>query len=379
MLPYAKQSISEEDKAAVLAALDESLITRGPLVQQFEEALARYSDVDDAVVFNSASTALAAAYFAAEFSPADRVFAPANTFIATVISPLQAGVMPDWVDISRGSGNMCLDALEEKLRFQSTRSRPFVVPVHFSGIPVDMRRLDRMLVHPDTVIIEDAAHALGSYYPSGEKVGSCAYSQMTVFSFHPAKTMTTGEGGAVTTNDPQLAQRLRLYRDNGIDRSHARIGYYEVKSLTGNYNFTSFQAALGLSQLSRVDQFIAKRQELVTHYRKQLSGLPLVTLFDQPEKTVGYHLFVVQIDFESCGKTREAVMQELLARGIGTQVHYIPLYHHPAVRTKGSFSVEEVAETELYYQQALSLPLYFDLALEDVEKVCKNLSDVLQK
>lgn len=383
-LPYAKQSINEDDLTAVAAALKNDLITRGPEVNQFEEAIAAYCDVPYAVAFNNGTAALMASYFAACLTPFDRVISSANTFIATVGVPLQMGVHPHWVDIDRSTGNLNLDELSTALNFQSTRGRPIVVPVHFSGIAIDMAKLERRISHPEAVIIEDAAHALGSSYPTGEKVGSCAYSQMTIFSFHPAKTLTTGEGGMVTTRDPDLYHRLQLFRNNGIEQSPPYLsrpqapGYYEVQAVTGNYNFTSFQAALGLSQLKRLEQFVSKRRELVNQYRKQLKKVPHLTFFsDQQAKQTAFHLFVVQIDYQAYKTTREKVMQKLKDKGIGTQVHYIPLYYHPASKCDEWSEKLSCPETEKYYQQALSLPLYFNLTEEDVERVCKELVAVL--
>ncbi len=387
-LPYAKQSIENEDILQVSQALQIDTITRGPPVQFFEEAVARYCGARYAVAFQTGTSALMAAYFAASFSIHDRVFAPPNTFIASVGIPTEMKIQPTWVDIDTSTGNLDLEKLKKHLEFQSTRGRPFIIPVHFSGIPVNMKALDQLIRHSDTVIIEDAAHAIGSNYPSGEKVGSCAYSQMTIFSFHPAKTITTGEGGMVTTNDEQLYHRLQLYRDNGIERHQAYLkneeapGYYEVHAITGNYNFTSFQAALGLSQLNRLEKFVEKRRSLVKKYQQLLKNIPYIQYFNEiPEdQQIGYHLFVIQIDFEAYRTTRTNVMKALLSRGIGTQVHYIPLYRHPIYNNeKGKDWNEEYPNAERYYARALSLPLYYDLTHGDVERVCQSLTEVLDQ
>ena len=253
-----------------------------------------------------------------------------NTFIATVEAALPLGIHPSFVDIDRSTGNLDLAKLLPLLKVQSTRGRPFIVPVHFTGIAVNMAELDSLVCHPDAVVIEDAAHALGSSYPTGEKVGSCAFSQMTIFSFHPAKTITTGEGGMVTTRDPDLYHRLQLFRGNGIERSDPYLsrpeapGYYEVHASTGNFNFTSFQAALGLSQLKRLEAFAAKRRRLVKRYRQHLSDKTPITLFsDQQLEETAPHLFVVQIDFNACKISRQSVMHKLKEKGIGSQIHYI--------------------------------------------------------
>jgi UDP-4-amino-4,6-dideoxy-L-N-acetyl-beta-L-altrosamine transaminase len=265
-----------------------------------------------------------------------------------------------------------------------SNGKTIVVPVHFSGIPVDVQAIEAAVSDYRTVIIEDAAHAIGSCYKDGSKVGSCQWSQMAVFSFHPAKTMTTGEGGMVTTNDPELYHRLRIFRDNGKEKDAPYIsqpaapGYYEVQFLSGNYNFTEMQAALGLSQFQRLEAFIQRRQQLMQLYRDQLSAFAHVRLFDVPhEHPIAYHLCVAQIDFAAYGKTREAVMAALHERGIGTQVHYIPLYRHPFFKELAGDISEYFPEMETYYAQALSLPLYYHLKDEDVERVVSTLKRVL--
>ena len=381
-LPYAKQSINAGDLKAVQQALQNPMITRGPEVENFEKAIASECHALYAVAFNSGTSALAACYFAAELSAFDRVISTPNSFIATVGSPIQLGIIPQWVDLDRSTGNLDLQNLQPLLKKSFSRGRTFIVPVHFAGLAVDMAALDQMIQDPDTIVIEDAAHALGSFYPTGEKVGSCRYSQMTVFSFHPAKTITTGEGGLVTTNDLHYYHRLQLFRDNGIERqapylkSPAALGYYEVQSVTGNFNFTSFQAALGLSQLKRLNLFVTKRRELIKKYRQELKGIPhLCLLTDKQDQQSAFHLCIVQIDFDAYQITRLHVMEELKNRGIGTQVHYIPLYRHPIVNSQ---EYEKYPETELYYAQTLSLPLYYELEVTDVERICRDLILVLK-
>lgn len=382
-LPYARQSINEADKQSVLDALSRDVITRGDLVDEFENALAQYCGVDFAVAFNSGSTALAAATFAARLTPSDRVLTTPNTFISTASAPLHQGSDPVFIDIDRETGNIDLEQLFHNFDFDSSRGRLVLMPVHFSGIPVDMKKIYQAMKRPEFVIIEDAAHALGSSFEDGQKVGSCTWSDMTMFSFHPAKQITTGEGGMVTTNDPELDFRLRLYRNNGIvrDPSHLKEEpapwYYEVQDISGNYNFTDFQAALGLSQLKRLDQIVTKRRDLVALYRQELKDIPVIKLFtDVFDERVSFHLFVAQIDFKACRTTREKVMDRLKSRGIGTQVHYIPLYRHPYFQKYRTIQVNEYfPQMEGYYEQALSLPLYPDLSESDVKRVCGELKD----
>ncbi len=382
-LPYARQSIDESDLKAVQEALKEDLITRGPPVAEFEKAIAEFCGARFAVAFSSGTTALMGAFFAAGTSPYDQVYSSPNTYIASVGIPVQMGIRPRLVDIDRSNGNIDLELLEKELETPFSRGKPIIVPVHFSGIAVDMRKLDKMIKHPDAVVIEDAAHAIGSAYPSGEKVGSCAYSQMTIFSFHPAKTITAGEGGMVTTNDENLYHRLQLYRDNGIERAAphlqqpSALGYYEVSAITGNFNLTSFQAALGLSQFKRLDKFVDQRRKLIKKYRSLLIDVTHIQLFSEEyDERSAYHLFVVQIDFAAYRTTRENVMRALKERGVGTQVHYIPLYRHPVLKMLDDYS--EFPKAEQYYARALSLPLYYDLTENDVERVCQELINLLR-
>jgi UDP-4-amino-4,6-dideoxy-N-acetyl-beta-L-altrosamine transaminase len=383
-LPYAKQSIQYSDCQAVLKALKGNIITRGPIVEAFEKAIAEYCGARYAVAFSNGTAALLGACFAAEISPFDRVVSTPNTFIATVGSAIHFGASPRFIDIDRSTGNMSLKKLKDNLDFQSTRGRLVIIPVHFGGIAIDMQALDQLMTQPNTVIIEDAAHALGSYYPTGKRVGCCAWSQMTVFSFHPAKTITTGEGGMVTTNDPHLYHRLQLYRNNGIEREEPYLettgypGYYEVHYLTGNFHLTDFQAALGLSQLQRLDKLITKRRQLVKVYRHALKEIPDITLMmDAWDDQTAFHLFVVQINFSKYQTSREAVMKALKEKGIGTQVHYIPLYRHPAIKQLCGDLSEQYPEMEAYYTQALSLPLYYDLTEKDVQRICQEFKKCL--
>ncbi len=385
-MPYAKQSIQESDIQAVAESLRGEIITRGKYVEAFEQAIASYCGARYAVAFNSGTAALTGACFAAKISSFDRIISTPNTFVATVGCAVHFGTYPHFVDIDRQTGLLDLEQLEEKMHFKSTRGRLVVIPVHFAGIAVDMQGLDRLISQHPTVVIEDAAHALGSSYLDGQRVGCCAWSQMTVFSFHASKTITTGEGGMVLTNDPQLFHRLQLYRNNGIEKAAPYLekktafdpGYYEVQAITGNFHLTDFQAALGLNQLQRLEKFVAKRRYLVKLYREKLKDIPhLKLLTDAYDESTAFHLCVVQINFAAYEITREKVMNRLKEKGIGAQVHYIPVYRHPFFQ-KGK---EEIAlnfpEMETYYAQALSLPLYYDLTEENVERICQEVRAIM--
>ncbi|MEI8125160.1 MAG: DegT/DnrJ/EryC1/StrS family aminotransferase [Parachlamydiaceae bacterium] len=383
-LPYAKQSISADDIEAVKHALSQPAITRGPLVVEFENAVAAYCEAQYAVAFNSATAALMAAYHAAETGPNDTVVTTPNSFVASVGPAIQHHATPVFIDIDRNTGNLDATQLLLNVNREHSKGKTIITPVHFAGIPVDMQKIDASITDYRTIVIEDAAHAIGSCYKDGSKVGNCRWSHMTVFSFHPAKTMTTGEGGMVTTNDKELYHKLQLYRNNGIEndplylKREDRPGYYEVNFLSGNYNVTEMQAALGISQLKRLDQFVAKRQLLMDRYREKLSSIEnLRLLTPDQDLTVAYHLCVAQINFKAYKTTKKNVMEKLKEQNIGTQVHYIPLYQHPFFTSKNGNIAEYFPEMENYYAEALSLPLYYDLTEEDVDHVAMTLKNIL--
>ncbi len=386
-IPYARQSINEADQRSVSEAIANAHITRGPLVEKFEKRIADYCGASYAVAFNSGSTALIAACHAAKINRFDRLISTPNTFVASIGSAVQYGATPIFVDIDPHTANLDVTQIANAMEKPHSRGRHIIMPVHFAGVPVDISAISNSLKDPDSIIIEDAAHALGSYYTDGSRVGCCAHSQMTMFSFHPAKTITTCEGGMITTNDKHLFDALQRFRNNGIERNPSNFeenekvypGFYEVQELTNNYNFTEFQAALGLSQMDRLEAFIEKRRKLVTTYRKLLKGVPNITLMsDQEDHLTAYHLFVVQIDYFACKTTREKVMLALQAEGIGTQVHYIPVYRHPYFRRTCGDLTSYFPVTEKYYASALSLPLYYDLGFDQVEMIVKKLLKILK-
>lgn len=384
-IPYAFQNITGADIAAVTTALQGPSITRGAYVDKFEKAIADYCGARYAVAFNSGSTALLAAYNAVQVKKGDRLISTPNTFVSTVGSGVLQGATPVFVDIDRQTGNLNLEQVGYSLEKPSSRNRSIIVPVHFAGIAVNIQHLDGLIKNPDVVVIEDACHAIGSSYDDGQKVGSCAYSHMTVFSFHPAKTITTGEGGMVTTNDINLYKRLRLFRNNGIEREPQYLvqaplpGHYSIEELSSNYNFTDFQAALGLSQFSRLEAFVQERRELVTAYRKRLKGKPHIKLLtDEYDSQTAFHLFVVQIDFAACRTNRTEVMQKLHKFGIGSQLHYIPVYRLEYFQKQCGDICNFFPEMEIYYQQALTLPLYCGLGVNDIDHIVKTLCGILK-
>lgn len=384
MIPYAKQSISKEDVKAVTEVLKRDFITRGPVVKEFEEAISEYCEVKYAVAFNSATSGLIAACYACEVTPSDRLITSPNTFIGTVAGGYYQGAEPVFVDINHQTGNIDLNLLQYSSEYTSSRGRNIFVPIHFSGIPVNIEKIEGMISDPESIIIEDAAHALGSKYHDGGRVGNCKWSDMTVFSFHPAKNITSGEGGIVTTNCEHYYRRLCQFRDNGIIRDpqyfqgQTNPWYYEVQDVTGNYHMTDIHAALGLSQFKRLEEFGSKRRKLVQQYRDLLKDEEFIQFLDiDNDDQVMFHLCVVLIDFSALGLTKSEVMINLREQGIGTQVHYIPLYRHPFFTNKHRDVGEYFPEMEKYYERCLSLPLYYDLKEKDVKKVVKTLKEVL--
>lgn len=379
--PYTKHEITQSDIDAVTEALQLLHVTRGEKTEEFESKLAAYCGSKYAVTFNSGSSALQAAYHTLKLSPQDRLITTPNTFAATLTTAMPFGVDAQLVDIDRSLGLMEHNKLVLAINQRHSRGRSIIVPVHFAGIAHDMKKLNRAIANPETVIVEDAAHALGSYYPSGEKVGSCAYSDMTIFSFHPAKQLTTGEGGAVMTNDETYYKFLKKVRNNGLFQESDPVNpwEYDIEFAASNTHMSDIQASLGISQLERLDDYCKKRRELVSLYRKLLDNIPGIKLFSSEyDNNTCFHLMTVQINFKMFKTTRTKVMRALHSRAIGTQVHYIPLYHHTAVKEYMSQEKLNTFESmDAYYQEALSLPLFPTLSEDNVRRTVRLLQKIL--
>ncbi len=373
-LPYALQEIDDEDRQAVQEALKGDIITRGPNVTAFEEAFAKEVDAPFAVAFSSGSTALWAMALSLELTEEDRLVTTPNTFIATAGSFTREGAKLQLVDIDPDTANVDLEKFLETSKWERTRGRSIYLPIHFAGLPFDVKAFDNRLADLDSLIIEDAAHAIGSHYPDGKKVGCCHISEMTIFSFHPAKTITTGEGGIVTTCSEERYHQLKRVRDNGIERTNCRYpGDYLSHISTSNLHMNEMQAVLGLSQLKKLPRFAAKRIKLLKLYHQLLRHVPHVKPIKTSESTVP-HIAVIQIDFASTKIGRKELMEKLLEKGIGTQVHYPPLYHHRDFQ-----NIEPLEEEEKYFSQALTLPLFTQLEEEDVAYIVDSLKELLSR
>ncbi len=377
ILPYAHQSIDESDIQAVTKAMRQNTITRGPNVEQFERSICEYVHAEHAVAFANGSVALYAAFQAAGVSSSDRTITSPNTFIATAAAAARLSSRISFVDID-SFGNADVIQMSQQASVPFSRGRPILAPVHFAGVAVDMKLLSEQLSFPDAVIIEDAAHALGSRYPTGEMVGSCAFSDMTTFSFHASKNITCAEGGMVTTNDARLYEKLKMIRDSGLHRNKDRFWEYDCAELSCNYHMNEIQAALGISQLARIDQFCAKKREIVSQYRKLLSHIPGVDVCnDTADSRTHYHLFVVKIDFEALGISREKVMKGLLSLGVQTQYHYVPLYSHSGLQHYATFLEANFPKMREHSQKALTLPLFSSMTDDDVIRVVTSLQRTL--
>lgn len=393
-LPYGRQSLDDDDIAAVVAVLRGDFLTQGPAVERFELAVAAATGARHAVSCSSGTAALHLAYAALDFKPGDAVLVPAITFLATASAAFLAGATVVLADVDPDSGLMTPEHAEEaahRAEQAGLRVRA-VAPVHLAGQSADMAGLGRLALSRGWQIVEDACHALGAADAlHATPIGACAVSAMTVFSFHPVKTVAAGEGGVVTTNDDDLAARLRRLRNHGIQRDPTAFQapeaaldgagnqaswYYEMTEPGWNYRLTDIQAALGTSQLRRLADFVARRERLRTLYEEALAPLaPLVRPAPRaPWCRPSWHLFVALIDFTALGLSRQQVMAHLRNVGIGSQVHYIPLHHQPfwAPRHGGA----TLAGADAYYARCLSLPLFIGMDETDVARVAASLANV---
>lgn len=381
-IPYGKQNISDEDIQRVVEVLQSDWLTQGPAITKFEETVAEYCGAKYAVAVSSATAALHIACLAAELGSGDQLWTSPNTFVASANCGIYCGAEVDFVDIDERTYNLCPETLKEKLD-SSVKIPKVLIPVHFSGQSCEMKKISELTKEYGITIIEDASHGLGGSY-QGRKIGSCIFSQMTVFSFHPVKIVTTGEGGIITTNSEELYKKLILLRSHGITRDENLMEgqsfgpwYYEQISLGYNYRITDIQAALGISQMQRIDQFIARRHYLAERYNQLLNQLPLILPWQHPDNYSAYHLYVIRLKLDQIDISHKEVFQHLRKSGINVNLHYIPVHTQPYYRRKG-FAIGDFPKVEQYYSQAITLPLYYGLTEQEQNYVVERLKEVLK-
>ncbi|ACP22402.1 RkpM, polysaccharide biosynthesis protein (plasmid) [Sinorhizobium fredii NGR234] len=381
MIPYGRQEITQADIDAVAEVLRSDFLTQGPMVPRFEEALAAYSDAKFALAASSATSALHIACMALGLGPGDWLWTSPLTFVASANCALYCGAKVDFVDVDPRTYNLSPVELERKLvKAERDGVLPkVVVPVHLTGQPCAMAEIHELAKRYGFRVIEDASHAIGGKY-RGEPIGNCRYSDITVFSFHPVKIVTTAEGGAALTNDKELADRMALLRSHGITRDPAVMTrepdgpwYYQQVDLGYNYRMTDMQAALGLSQMARLNDYVERRHVLAKRYDEMLAHLPLITPWQHPDSYSGLHLYVIRLNRAKMKKTHRTVFEGLRARGIGVNLHYIPVHTQPHYSRMG-FSSGDFPEAERYYQEAITLPIYPTMSEAQQDEVVSALT-----
>jgi len=379
-IPYGRQWVDEADKKAVEAVLDSKYLTQGPAIEQFENEIKSITKAKYCVAVSNATQGLHIAVAAFEIDAEAEGITTPITFVASANCLITNNLIPIFADIDQRTYNISPKEIEKKV----TSKTKVIIPVDFAGQAVDIDAIKNIADKHHLYIIEDAAHAIGSNYADGNPVGCCHKSDMTVFSFHPVKTITSGEGGAITTNNEFLYKRLLKLRTIGITKDEKELSknpgpwYYEMQLLGGNNRMTDIQAALGKSQLSRLTFFKQRRREIVNTYNKAFQNIPNITIpYEEKNVDSCFHLYVLQIDFDKIEKTRKQVMEELRQKGIGTQVHYIPVNSQPYYEKKyGEYRAKEYPAAESYYNKCLSIPLYPKMSDDDVKYVIQAISSL---
>jgi UDP-4-amino-4,6-dideoxy-N-acetyl-beta-L-altrosamine transaminase len=384
MIPYGRQNISEADVEAVVSVLRSDFLTQGPKGPEFEAAVGRVVESPHVVAFSSATAALHVACLALGLGPGDRLWTTPNTFVASANCGLYAGATVDFVDIDAQTRNMDVEALATKLvAAERDATLPkVVVPVDFAGTPADLAAVRKLADRYGFHVLEDASHAIGGFY-KGRPIGSGDFADVTVFSFHPVKIVTTGEGGAAATRSAEIARRMRLLRTHGVSRDSADMTgppegpwYYEQITLGFNYRMTDIQAALGTSQLNRLKEFVAKRRTLADRYHELLAELPVIRQFEPSDSVSALHLYVIELG-PSAPRSRAEVFAAMRAAGIGVNVHYIPVHLQPVYRRFG-FSRGDYPVAEAYYDRALTLPMHAALSRAEQDYVVSMLKTILR-
>jgi len=385
MIPYGRQCITQADIDAVVDILHSDFLTQGPTLARFEHAVAKYCGAQFGIAVNSATSALHIACLALDLGPEDWLWTSPNTFVASANCALYCGAKVDFVDIDSRTYNMSVEHLQEKLKQAEKVCRlpKVVMPVHFAGQPCDMPAIHALSQKYGFKIIEDASHAIGASY-NKIKVGSCIHSDVTVFSFHPVKIITTGEGGMAMTNDIDLENKMRILRSHGIVKDkklmHSRpdneIWNYQQIGLGYNYRMTDIQAALGFSQMQRLDEFVSLRHKIAKRYDLAFEPLSLITPFQLPGTYSSYHLYPIRINEEKSGKTQREVYEFFWQMGVAANLHYIPVHRQPYYESKG-FKPGDFPESENFHREVLSIPIYPDFPESLQAEVCRNLDNFL--
>lgn len=384
MIPYGRQDITQADIDAVTAVLQSDFLTQGPQVPLFEQAVLDVCSAKYAVAVNSATSALHIACLALGLGKGDWLWTTPNTFVASANCGLYCGAQVDFVDIDPYTYNLCAKELEKKLIIAEKQGKlpKIVVPVHFSGQPCDMQAIYALAQKYNFKIIEDASHAIGGKY-RGEAIGNCRYSDITIFSFHPVKIVTTAEGGMAVTNDAQLAERLSLLRSHGITRDEHLMTepmhgpwYYQQVDLGFNYRLTDLQAALGVSQMMRLGKYVAKRHELAQRYDELLKNLPVTLPWQHPDSYSGMHLYVTRLKLDKIKRSHLDVFEGMRAAGILVNLHYIPVHLQPYYQKIG-FKAGQFPQAEQYYKEAISIPMFPTMTAKQQEKVVTELRELL--
>jgi UDP-4-amino-4,6-dideoxy-N-acetyl-beta-L-altrosamine transaminase len=384
-IPYGRQNITEDDIAAVVDVLRSDWLTQGPMIARFEQAVADYCGATYAVAVANATAALHLACLAIDFGPGDRLWTSPNTFVASANCARYCGGDVDFVDIDSQTYNLSVTELDRKLiAAEKSGTLPKVIlPVHFAGQSCDMEAIAMLAKRYGIQVIEDASHALGGHYQN-QKIGSCQFSEMAILSFHPVKMITTGEGGMIVTNNSDLYERLKQLRSHGIVREPDQLTqpspgpwHYEQQVLGFNYRMTDIQAALGLSQIQRLDAFVDRRLSLARRYGEALQSLPVKIPNDSADTQSSLHLYVIRLKLEMITRSKLEICEALRNQGIGVQVHYIPVHTQPYYQQLG-FDWGDFPIAEQYYHEALSLPLYPTLTDAEQDRVVQSLMEVLQ-
>jgi UDP-4-amino-4,6-dideoxy-N-acetyl-beta-L-altrosamine transaminase len=379
-IPYGRQNISEEDINSVINVLKSEYLTQGPLVPKFEKIISDYCAVNYAIAVNSATSALHIACLALGVESGDIVWTSPVSFVASANCARYCGADVDFVDIDPATYNMSVDALAEKLSKAEFNGKlpKVVIPVHLCGQPCDMEEIHALSKKYGFHIIEDASHAIGGRYKD-EPIGNCRYSSMTVFSFHPVKIITTGEGGMVLTNDPDLMHRLARLRSHGITRDPSEMTvdpdgpwYYQQLELGYNYRMTDIQAALGISQMQRLDEFVVARHNVANVYENKMASLPVIRPWQHHDSYSAFHLYVVRLKLDEIDSSHKQVFERMRTAGIGVNLHYIPIYRQPYYAKMG-YKIDEFPASEQYYKEAISLPIYPGLTEEQQNEVVASL------